>query len=91
MVSVALVVGVPSTLDHPHLGSQLGALVLSAVELPLELAPVMGVELVWASGPAVVSAWGLELAVALAMVSAALALATELEESEAHRPPLSQL
>lgn len=88
---VALVVGVSFTLDHPHLASQLGALVLSTVELPLELALVMGVELAWASEPAVVLAWGLELAVALAMVSAALALATELEELEAHRPPLSQL
>lgn len=79
------------TLDHPHLGSQLGALVLSAVELLLELALVMAVELVWDLGLPVVLAWGLELAVALAMVSAALALATELEELEAHQPPLSQL
>lgn len=91
MVWVAVGVGVSFTLDHLHLGSQLGALVLSAVELLLELALVMAVELVWALGPPVVLAWGLELAVALAMVSAALALATELEELEAHQPPLSQL
>lgn len=91
MVWVAVGVGVSFTLDHPHLGWQLGALVLSAVELLLELALVMAVELVWALGPPVVLAWGLELAVALAMVSAALSLATELEELEAHQPPLSQL
>lgn len=65
------------------------------------LALVTGVALVWALGPAVVLAWGLELVAALAMVSEALvsealdlvvlALATELEELEAHQPPLSQL
>lgn len=91
MVWVALGVGVSFTLDPPHPGSQLGALVLSAVELLLELALVMAVELVWALGPPVVLAWGLELAVALVMVLAALALATELEELEAHQPPLSPL
>lgn len=58
------------------------------------LALVMGVESVWALGPAVLLAWGLELAVALAMVLAALALvvlalATELEELEARQPRLS--
>lgn len=59
------------------------------------MALVTGVESVWALGPAVVLAWDLELAVAPAMVLearalAVLALATELEELEARRPPPSQ-
>ena len=79
------------------------ALVLSAVELALELAVGWPLDLVmaWALGPAAVLAWGLGLAAALAMDSealdsealalVALALATESEELEADQPPLSQL
>lgn len=69
------------------------------MELALELsmgwpmALVTGVALVWALGPVVVLALAmvLEALVLVALALVALALATELEELEAHQPLLSQL